>query len=497
MCCMKIKTLFSATLIAVAASFVLDTSYAAAGNISVSGGHFFKYRGETFPLIGDSATQSVMQNLNVDYISWLDELSAVGVNSAMIWAWMAVPQTLDGKTVDSRYGYVVGDITPWARSGSEIANDGKTSWDLNKFDARYWRRLRKLIEYAERKNIVLMITVFDGWPKRFEYHPFNERNGGPIPEPDAPSGFLYYLKSLVSSNKGIDGRRLFWTLYDYSNEVLERQYDEKWPWELKNQYFQERFAAKFIEVTCGYSNVIYELVNEGSKNIKYDRHWIRFFKKRCDKLITINDDYTPLDARRERSVDIISWHSHKGDSLDDLNRRWGDGFKTIPAKPVINSETVPAFYDGFYSAEHIRKIVWSIAVAGGSIFIQDDTVFSFDPDARQVDSGRIMRQYLGIVSKFFRDTIMHLDSMVPFNEMVTSGSAYAMAGADEYIVYFPESNRVSLNLYGERCDVTAEWIDPVTGNSFPAGQYDSCEIHEIITPFDHDSVLYIKKNEDL
>ncbi|KPK34114.1 MAG: hypothetical protein AMK70_08530 [Nitrospira bacterium SG8_35_1] len=470
--------------------------------IRIKNGHFFEYNGKPIILIGDSATQSVMQNLNVNYKAWLDALAANQVNAALIWAWMAVPQTVDGLLVDRRYGYVVPDITPWVRSGKGSANDGKSLWDLTKFDRRYWDRIQNLVDYAESKGIVIVISVFDGWPKSFWSHPFNDQNGGPIPSEivhSKPKVFTKrWLKSIVTRSRNMDGRQQFWTLSEYQAEMLGRSYDQSWPWELKNQYFQEKFAEKLLQVTCNNSNVIYELVNEGSSNKLYDDHWIRFFNKRCDSLIIINDDYTPFDARSSKTVDAISWHSHSMDT-EEINYRWLKGFRNQPAKPVINSETVPGYYSDSPSVDDFRKIIWSTAMAGGSIFVQDDTVFAFDPESPQKPKGEILRKYLGVANKFFNASGIRIDQMIPHNRMINKGNAFALISeGKEYIIYVAENDRIDVDLSDMKGLLEAEWYDPSEGIYSERFIVHGGGSVSFDPPFSEDAALYMKvKNQEV
>ena len=80
-------------------------------------GHYVTYRGETLLLIGESGTQCVLQNLNIDYRGWLDDCRREGINAVHLWALMAPRQTADGSVTEARYGYVYPGATPWARRG--------------------------------------------------------------------------------------------------------------------------------------------------------------------------------------------------------------------------------------------------------------------------------------------------------------------------------------------------------------------------------------------
>jgi len=70
------------------------------------GGRYLTFRGEPVALAGDSGTQCVMQNANLDYRRWIDDCASAGLNCVHIWSFVAPRQLLDGSDVEDRYGYV-------------------------------------------------------------------------------------------------------------------------------------------------------------------------------------------------------------------------------------------------------------------------------------------------------------------------------------------------------------------------------------------------------
>ncbi len=87
-----------------------------ATSIAISpSGHFISYQGRPLLLLGDSGTQCVVQNLNIDHRKWLDECAARGIRAVHIWSFVAARQKQDGSVTEPRWGYVYPDITPWQR----------------------------------------------------------------------------------------------------------------------------------------------------------------------------------------------------------------------------------------------------------------------------------------------------------------------------------------------------------------------------------------------
>ena len=138
------------SMVLAAMAFGLVAGADSDGGLAASpGGHFVQYGGTTRMLIGDSGTQCVLQNLNVDYRRWVDDCAERGLTAVHVWAFVAPRQTADGAVVEERYGYVYPGGTPWARrAGGPLAADGSPQWDLTHVDEgddpnrQYWRRLR-------------------------------------------------------------------------------------------------------------------------------------------------------------------------------------------------------------------------------------------------------------------------------------------------------------------------------------------------------------------
>jgi hypothetical protein len=404
-------------------------------------------------LVGDSATQAVLQNANFDIEAWLDDLEHKGIRAAMVWSFMAVPQTADGKVVDTRYGYVVPDIGPWERSLPDpLANDGRPRWNLERFDDdRYWPRFRLLLKQTQARGMALWITVFDGWAKEVSetpFHPFRQENGGPL-------------------RRGED----FVVLDDYSQEI-DGPLVAEWPWQRKNQWFQERFADRIAREVSSYDHVILEMFNEGEwydqeALLKHEQHFLRFFGKRVTAPLAMNSDHASLsEPWNDDSIDIVSWHS-RGFDTDVIYRRWIDGYSRSPHKPVVNSETIPPYPRGYgeeVSVDQVRRLVWTTLMAGGHVFVQDDSAFAFDPLATRED-GEALRTQLGIAARFFEQIGCDPSRCVPAPATIRGGYGLAV-GPCHRVAYHPRGGVLRLDLSGVR-QLEGEWLNPRTAERLP------------------------------
>lgn len=428
------------------------------GGLKVSArGHYFIYNGETVMLVGDSGTQCVMQNLNIDYRQWIDDLAAKGVNAAHIWALVPPRQKQDGSVIEGRYGYVYPGATPWRRrTTGHNATDQLKQWDLTQFDegtdpgAHYWPRLRDLVAYAKKRKMCVGITLFFGWPKwdtpqrpDWSYHPFNVVNGGHLTDNDAVQ---------VIASPG--------------NEVLTEKWSDSWPSAKKTQWIWERYCEKMIEEVGHCGNVFFVFMDEHSYSEgNCGDHFMNFFKKR-------GQIYVDRDARRE-GVDAVYTPTR---TRTNRNSIAVSEFNAKPARPIMLLEGPP--YE--LGSLGLRQSIWTFAIAGGHFLFHDDErqgtpqtgIMGYDPNVKGSVKPLKTYEWLGIMAQFFNTKILDLDEMTPHNELIAVGTdAYCLANpGNEYSVYLRSGGSVTLRLNeASGKTLTVEWLDPDTGEYHSGG----------------------------
>jgi hypothetical protein len=80
----------------------------------------------------------------------------------------------------------VHDAQPWPRTGPGAATDGKPKFDLDRFEAGFFDRLRDRVVAAGQRGIrgiYVAVMFFDGWalhlspaPDHLQGHPFGAAN---------------------------------------------------------------------------------------------------------------------------------------------------------------------------------------------------------------------------------------------------------------------------------------------------------------------------------
>ncbi len=124
-------------------------------------GHYFEFRGKPVVLVGSSEHYGALVNLDFDYLRYLDEVQACGLNLVRVFsgAYRETPGAFDieENTLSPAPGRF---LAPWARSGVSGATDGGNKFDLTKWDAAWFHRLREFVGAAEQRGIVVELTFF-------------------------------------------------------------------------------------------------------------------------------------------------------------------------------------------------------------------------------------------------------------------------------------------------------------------------------------------------
>ncbi len=434
-------------------------------------GHYLVWNGNPQLLIGDSVTQGWMEcGANFDQRAYVDALAARGINLLMLWAFKGT--SAESQQQDPRIGYDAPELWPWAGSPDE------SSFDLRKLNPAYFARFRELVSYAESKQIVVLITVHDGWPKTsFDGHPFNRALGnGPLAD-----------------------RQDYVDLADYDREMAE-QFDPAWNWREKNQYFQERFCARLIAELATCSNVLYEMFNEGEwydreKRDRHEQHFLAFFRARTKNLLLSNSDHISRDdPHTDPKLDVVALHPFGWVGHFPVFER---GFHKTPPKPYLYSEPVPEFDGETPSLDDVRRSVWETALAGAGWVNQNDPSFGWDRRTsiatRAADRDRAY-DIAGHCARFFNQGDVPFWDMEPNGKLASTGVCLASLGK-EYVVYSASGESFTVNLSAAR-DATLEvrWYNPQTGKfqestTIVGGN----ERTQLRSPFSEDAVVHLRR----
>jgi hypothetical protein len=181
--------------------------------------------------------------------------------------------------------------------------------------------------------------------------------------------------------------------------------------------------------------------------------------------ITVHPDPAPASSSWIHDEPWLAFNTLQTFKSDVLNYRMvAADYARKPVKPVLNGE---ARYEGEGGTTplQVRRGAWFSVIAGGFYTYGHGGNWQKPADWRKWIDAPASRQMTVL-----RDTFEGLEwwSLVPDPSLLEepAGEIVAARAADRSwaIVYFPAPGTVGLTLYG-----AAEWIDPSTGRTHPAG----------------------------
>ncbi|NQT17497.1 MAG: hypothetical protein HQ582_32380 [Planctomycetes bacterium] len=428
----------------------------ASGDVAAGpGGHWIRHQDRLQVLVGDSGTQCVLQNANIDHRRWIADCAAAGLNAVHVWAFVAPRQTRDGRIVEQRYGYGYPGLTPWARRPEgKVAANGWPRWDLREFDegtdprCHYWPRLRDLCSEARNAGLVVGVSVFFGWPKHntperpdWTFHPFNRLNGGHLDERRA---MVEVVQEIASPGR----------------EILARPWGEDFSDAEKTQWVWERLAEKLIAETRPFGNVFFVFMDERSYSEgNCGDHFAAFFRGR-------GAFWVDGQLRRNRVDGVVGRHGPGR----DLNREARETFDSDPPRPLFELESPP------YAGDSVRQNLYACLLGGGHYFFHNDEgqetpttgIMAYDPNVAdsRIDMVRRRQRWLGIAARLMNRQVARLEGMRPANQMIKQGAGCCLARpGEEYVVYFPHGGQARLHLGPQAAEFTARLVDPRSGKS--------------------------------
>lgn len=189
---------------------------------------------------GEEKTEPVDEKVRQDqirmtYAKWLDKLKNNKINMSRIFVY-----------IDVEPEHCLFDLTP----------NGKR-YNLNQPNADYFYRLKKYVEMAAERDIIVQITLAGSQTLKAEdddswsFHPMKKENN---------TSNKYLATNPDHPQKPTDGLDKFFVMSAPDSPGNEEQ---KWNYEV-----QSRTLDWLLDATSGYWNVIYELFNEPPVNLQ-------------------------------------------------------------------------------------------------------------------------------------------------------------------------------------------------------------------------------------
>lgn len=399
--------------------------------------HYFLFRGKPAILIGSTEHYGAVLNLDFDYVIYLNELAASGLN---------VTRTFSGAYIEPGGAFGIKEntlaplperyICPWSRSKQPGYANGGNKFDLSEWDEEYFSRLRGFVAEAGKRNIIVELDLFSNYYDTVQWK-------------------LSPLNILNNINRVGN--------FKDHREVLSMKHGELLE-------VQENMVRKIIHELKDFDNLYYEVCNEPYFG---DTLALREWEEHMTGVV----EEAEKDFPQKHLISNNIANSHK---LVENPRKGVSIYNFHYAKPPV---TVPMNWHlnkvigdnetGFNGIENgtYRTEAWDFILAGGGLFNHLDYSFTIgNEDGSYIiepgqpgGGGKSLRNQFKILAEYMK-SIDYInmypvkDDKIRFPEQATA-TVQALAKENElFAAYLHRKDTVS--------NVSALEID------LPAGSYD-------------------------
>lgn len=405
--------------------------------IEISGTYpqYWEYNGEPVLLLGGSDEDNLFQLPNLE--QQLDLLASVGGNY--------VRNTMSSRDSGNVWAF---HLDP---------ESGK--FDLNTWNPEYWNRFQSLLTLSAEREIVIQVEIwatFDFYRENWEVNPFNPKNNMNY------SAERTKLPLDVETHPTMCENPFFWSVPSHQNNMPLLHY-------------QQQFVDKLLSYSLEFDHVLYCIDNETSVTAEWGQFWSDYIRKKArerGKTIHVTEMWDPWDldhiSHRE-SFDHPETYSFVEISQNNHQRgqnQWDNGLKQIEKlrlagnlRPVNNVKTYGNFMGRHGGGTH----------NGIQSFIRSTLFGSAAVRFHRPLSGLGLGDTAQAVIQSIRMATDRIDFFIaePHNDLLLErgeNEAYcrAVPGSD-YLIYFPDTGEVELDVSGSRNSLQVERLEILTG----------------------------------
>lgn len=433
--------------------------------------HYFLWRGKPAVLITSAEHYGALLNQDFDYRRYLDTLAKDGLMLTRLFSGSYVEPEGAFKIARNTLAPLPGRfLSPWARSGEAGYANGGNKFDLEHWDAAYFARLKDLLAYANRKHIVVELTLFCPMYEEAQWSlsPMNAANNvngiGKVGRLEALA--LDKDQRLLAAQEALT-RKLVTTVNAMDNvmfEIVNEPYIRDVP-----MAWQRRIADVIVETERGLPKK--HLITQNVAN----------------KTATIID---PPPA-----VSVFNFHYAAPPDAVAINYHLN--------KVIGDNET------GFRGTadEPYRLEAWDFVIAGGGLFNNLDYSFvaghedgTFAYPSTQPGGGNAgFRRQMKVLKDFIHGfDFLHMrpDNSVIRSVAPSTASARALVEPGKAMAIFVRGGGVStlVNVDLPAGSWIAEWIDTTTGRTARKTAIDGGGVRPLAAPdYKTDIALRLRK----
>lgn len=333
-------------------------------------------------------------------------------------------------------------------------------YDLRKWNAEYWRRFERFLEWTAERGIIVQVEVWD----RFDYtdnrgadhwqiHPLNPRNNANYSYEE--SGY----EERYPDHPGKNQQPFFFSTPAQRNNELILGY-------------QQRFVDKMLSYSLRYGHVLYCIDNETKADPEWGRYWTEYIQAKAAEAgaeISVTEMWDAWDLKSDEHRQTMD-HPELYDFVDVSQNNHNKG----------DEHWANFLYVRDYLAAKPRPIntVKTYGADGNKFGHDDDDAIErfFRHILAGAASARFHRPPAGLGLNEKAQAALRsaraLEKLIPAWELEPApellaereeAEAYAAAGESGYAVYFPDAGNVQVEV--EPGAYALHWIGIAAGES--------------------------------
>lgn len=428
-------------------------------SLSPQNPHYFLHNGKTVAIVSSSEHYGAVLNPDFDYMQYLNTLQKEGMPYTRLFAGTYFEKEgsfgIEKNTLAPARGKA---LLPWKRSDEPGALSGGNKFDLDQWDENYFTRLKSYISEAEKRNIIVEVTLFSSIYGYWDIQVWNPKNNINIKD------------SLLQSDVQILK----------NGKILK---------------YQEKFVRKIVGELNQFGNITFEIQNEPW----CDHDIILPMDSAYQNRNLSGDDWqNKIELADQSSLDwqkkIASFIVDEENKLGNkhlIAQNYSNHYYSVPdvdpnvsilnfhyAYPHAASQNLKhakaIAYDesGFAGSDDAtyRKEAWRFILAGGGLFNNLDYSFAVSYEngtaVNKAPGGGSteLRKQLRILSDFINS--FNLSVMKPDTTIHGDNNSVIHALSDsenEYAVYVEKGNNTELAVQLSAGRFEIEWINTIDG----------------------------------
>jgi hypothetical protein len=401
--------------------------------------HYFIYNNKPTILVTSGEHYGAILNLDLDYITYLDELQSKRLNLTRTFSGAYVEPSGSFNIEKNTLAPVAGRfMCPWLRSSTQGYTNGGNKFDLTQWDSAYFKRLKDFVSAAQKRGIIIEFTLFCPFyeESQWKLSPFNTINN--------------------INGIGTVSRTNVYTL-DSSGALLD---------------VQENLVRKIVNELKDFDNVIYEICNEpyfGGVTIEWQRHI-------ADVIFQTESTFPTKHLISQNIANGLQKITNPYPIVSVFNFHYASPPYAVAQNYGLN-KVIGDNETGFAgnSDSTYRREAWEFLLAGGGLYNNLDYSFTvgnekgtFVYPSTQPGGGSVeLRKQLGFLKDFlYRFDFIH---MAPDSTLINDGQSekfksYALAEpGKQYAIYFYRNSKQKIELALPAGTYEIEWMHPDTG----------------------------------